>query len=396
MKCYSILLLALLISHNFTAHSQIYVRNDTLIIPEITTPPEIDGNINSQEWELPEWHFIDQIWMPYNNEPINLEQANGLELWKDTLDFKGKYKISWSSSTNRLYFLVVTTDDVFTGGYVYNENSSLGGDYPNYDIVEVFIDEDRSGGLHVFDGTGSTGLQWGTNAENAFSYHIAADPQEESTQYTFNALDIAGTNWGYPNQKIANYTSHFDEFAVKKSGTNYVWEFSLIVHNDSYDKDTPENSIVALYEGKVMGLSMAYCDNDNPEETPLKRDHFFGSVFVPEEAYNDHWMQADWFGVAKLSGSHISEALQITKNKQIDFNCYFVNRMLNCNLNSPFIGQVNLQILNLVGTPVYTYNETKYAREWNHTVSTENIPQGIYVAEIIHNNFKTTKKIFIR
>jgi hypothetical protein len=47
-----------------------------------------------------------------------------------------------------------------------------------------------------------------------------------------------------------------------------------------------------------MGMSMAYCENDTPG---TERDNFFGSVWVPEEAYNDHWMNADGFGTVRLT-----------------------------------------------------------------------------------------------
>jgi hypothetical protein len=114
---------------------------------------------NDEAWQAVEWKPISQIWMPYNNLPSNLGQEAGLQIWEGADDFTGKFKVLWSSETNLLYFIVEITDDVFTGGYVYNENPNSGGGYPNYDIVEVFIDEDRSGGLHVFDGTGSVANQ---------------------------------------------------------------------------------------------------------------------------------------------------------------------------------------------------------------------------------------------
>jgi hypothetical protein len=56
-----------------------------------------------------------------------------------------------------------------------------------------------------------------------------------------------------------------------------------------------------LFDGKVMGLTLAYCDNDKPDVNPKTRDKFFGSVWVPAAAYNDHWMNADYFGIVKLT-----------------------------------------------------------------------------------------------
>ena len=104
----------------------------------------------------------------------------------DSTDYSGKYKVVWSSVTNLIYFLVRITDDVFVDGYIPEVTS----DIYNFDVVEVFIDEDMSGGLHVFDGTGATGLEWGTKAENAFAYHIYAPfPGEREVTTTCYVYD---------------------------------------------------------------------------------------------------------------------------------------------------------------------------------------------------------------
>jgi hypothetical protein len=99
-----------------------------------------------------------------------------------------------------------------------------------------------------------------------------------------------------------NYASHLPEFALRKNGTKEIWEFSLIVYNDKYNDTSSSNDSarVKLIAGKVMGLSLAYCDNDHPEKEPKIRDKFFGSVWVPETANNEHWKNADYFGIVKL------------------------------------------------------------------------------------------------
>ncbi len=249
---------------------------------EVTSVPTVDGAGTDECWENAVWYEIDQLWIPWG---VNDIAGN---------DFSGRFKVMWSSDTDELYFLVETTDDVFVDGYEYPNDG-----YPNFDIVEVFIDEDMSGGLHVFDGTGSVAEDWGTNAENAFSYHIAVDqPSDGGVTNTAHVLDIAGTSWG--DKQIPDYFSHFPELVVSRDGNNYTWEFSMKVHSDAYDPGNASASLVELEEGKQMGLSVAYCDNDTPG---TDRDNFFGSVAVTEEAYNDHWKLADDYGKLKLLGS---------------------------------------------------------------------------------------------
>jgi Domain of unknown function (DUF1083). len=262
------------------------IQDNPILAPEAFIPPFIDGQGNDSCWQNIPWQSISQVWIPY-----------GAKI--DSNDYTGKFKVVWSSKTNLLYFLIEIRDSVFVDGFRAGETS----DIYNYDITEVFIDENKSGGLHVFDGKDSVGREWGTNAQNAFAYHIYADfPKEGEVTTKCYVYDLAGTSWS--DAKSMNYSSHLPSFALRKTGHKAVWEFSLIVYNDTYE-DTMVNKELArsqLFAGKVMGLSLAYCDNDHPEKNPKERDRFYGSVHVPSAAYNDHWMNADYFGTVQLVG----------------------------------------------------------------------------------------------
>jgi hypothetical protein len=278
----TLLILFTMSCSNHDEFPKMYVQDDPILAPDITTLPIIDGTGDDLCWRNVPWQSIAQVWIPYGAEV-------------DSNEFLGKYKVAWSSQTNLLYFLVEVTDNVFVDGFI----PGVTADIYNYDIIEVFIDEDASGGLHVFDGEDDTALEWGTNAQNAFAYHIYAEfPHEGEVTTEFYVGDLAGTSWETVIQ--ADYTAHFPEFALRRSGNTAVWEFSLIVYDDTYDDDNKEESRVRLYAGKEMGLSLAYCDNDDPDEEPKTRDKFFGSVWVPEEAYNHHWINADYFGRVRL------------------------------------------------------------------------------------------------
>ena len=236
--------------------------------------PVIDGDGNDGCWDSAALHQINYTWIEWG-VPV------------DSSDFYGTYKVCWSKETNLLYFYVEITDDVFIDGYNYPNEG-----YPNFDVLEVFIDEDKSGGLHVF----SNNPTWGMNAENAFSYHLVVNaPADGGTINNVIACDIGGTDWD--NKVIMNYASHFPGFIMKKEGNKYIWEFSLKIYKDTYDNDNPEASRVILDENKVMGMSLAYCDNDQPDG---QRDNFFGSVWVSKEAYNNHWKNADDYGLLRF------------------------------------------------------------------------------------------------
>ena len=260
-------------------------QTDTLIVPAIQEVPEIDGRSDDQCWSATEWQGINHTWVPWGGSV-------------DSADYFGRYKCVWSPVSNLLYFLLEITDDVFVDGYVYNPVPGSNNNYPDYDIVEVFIDEDRSGGINIFDAHSE---ELGYNAENAFSYHIAANaPVDGGITTEKIACDIAGTDWS--DYFIPDYNAHLPEFALYKNDRHYTWEFSMRVYDDSFDPDDPDASLLVLHPGKIMGLSLAYCDNDTPG---TKRDNFFGTVHVKESRYNEHWKDATDFGVIKLSGENL-------------------------------------------------------------------------------------------
>ncbi len=233
-------------------------QDDTVLAKEALTPPVIDGKADDACWQDATWQAIDKVWINWG-ELI------------DAADFTGRYKVSWSSETDRIYFLVEVVDDVLVDGYKFPMDG-----YYNWDVVEIFFDEDASGGDHRLN-------------QNAFAYHITAGNENDE----FEAMDLAA-NWA-----VKNYSDHLD-CQIEYADGVYLWEISLIVYNENYDPNKTTNPTEQLEAGKVCGLSIAYCDNDDPNEEPKTRDNFIGSVAVPEANYNDHWMNADWFGTLKL------------------------------------------------------------------------------------------------
>ena len=271
---YTIVLVTYIITV-FFALSLYSMQDDTVKVNSVAAPPVIDGTGDDDCWENADWQTIDQVWINYG-EAI------------DSKDFNGRYKLVWSSKENLLYFLVEVTDDVTIGGFVDGQPTGV----YNYDIAEVFIDENKSGGLHINDNTTT-----GENAENAFAYHIYADfPTDGEVNKEHWVGDIPGP-----------HTDHIPEFALRKNGNLCIREFSLKVYDDTYDDTIPEASRVILSIDKIMGLSVAYCDND---EDDGQRDNFFGSVWVKAENYNDHWMNADDFGLVKLYSSLLPDHIE--------------------------------------------------------------------------------------
>jgi len=282
-----ILTLTLTIATSFICFSSLPAnpaQDEIVEAIETPTSPVIDGIANDNCWSEAKWQTIDQVWIPWG-APL------------DSSDFYGRYKISWSSKQNLLYFLFEVNDDMVSDKFVMNQTTAV----YNFDMIEVFIDENKSGGYHVFDGKANDEASMGTNAENAFVYHIFAKmPEPGQTGSAFYALDMYGTGWAHKTD--VSYDWHFPEFKYKHEGNVTTYEFSLMVFDDTYSITNEKDSRVTLTAGKTMGMTLAANDDDQPEVDPkqTERDNMIGSVAVRKEAYNDQWKNANDFGTVKL------------------------------------------------------------------------------------------------
>ncbi|HLP16230.1 MAG TPA: sugar-binding protein [Bacteroidota bacterium] len=334
-------------------------QDSVVLAPQVATPPVVDGRGDDACWEKAKWQNIDQIWIPYGAKPV------------DSADYHGRYKLVWSSATNLLYFLIEVTDDVFVDGYVAGKTA----DIYNYDISEVFIDENKSGGPHIYDGPG-------LNAQNAFTYHMyAAFPSAGGVTTTCRVEDLGGTQ---STLHSVDYTSHIPQFAMRTEGRTAVREFSLIVYNDTYKDNAKEASRVTLTTGKVMGLSVAYCDNDGASENPKVRDNMFGSVWEPSPG-NLHWQNADYFGTVKLTGDgstgirHGTEASASATATTLYPNPASTHAVVH--LSNSYHGEVTIRLYNMLGQQVYHATSSKQDLVFDHTISINHLPAGTYLVQ---------------
>jgi hypothetical protein len=350
-------------------------QTDTLLVNQADVPPVIDGNPSDHCWNSAAWEPINQVWIPWGGS-------------MDSTDFWGRYKVLWSSPKNLIYVLAEITDDSFVDGYIY-KSSPENNNYPDYDVLEVFLDENASKGKHVFDGTGQTGIDWGYNAENAFSYHImAGNPADGDTVRAMDVCDIAGTNWS--DEWIPNYNTHFPEFALTRQGTHYYWEFSLKVYDEDYIPANPsEANRVILQSGKKMGLSFAYCDND---EAGTARDNFIGSVWVPEARYNDHWMDAGVFRAARLTDNSIP-TMAAKIHEQSSYLAY--NPARHEIQISPVSVSVQVNIYNLQGMLIQKMDLHPGSQNSSNDLSFKNLPDGIYLVASESNGQRNVTKIVV-
>ncbi|MEP4149429.1 MAG: sugar-binding protein [Halioglobus sp.] len=214
--------------------------------PLANVAPTIDGNGNDIAWESAAWRPIDNIWL---GGPL------------EAADFNGRYKLTWDQQ--KLYILVEFTDDVLVD---FHRDPLT--QYWDDDCLEIFIDEDHSGGNHQYN-------------HNAFAYHLSLDNQ---------AIDI-GTD-----KNARSYSHHTHSQWRQHRNDKVVWEVAIDIYTDEYRDDSNDNQPVALSAGKVMGFMLAYCDNDHSE----LREHFIGSEFAAGDHKDRGWIDAGLFGTLEL------------------------------------------------------------------------------------------------
>lgn len=208
-----------------------------LSVPKAKVTPIIDGVAHDPAWQQGTWRSLSELIV-------------GSQPSKD--DFSGRYKILWDEK--KLYLLVEITDDV-----LFDQHANPLHLYWDDDCIEIFIDEDASGGNHQFN-------------FNAFAYHVALDNQ---------AVDIGYKNAdGSPDFLALN--EHITNKWQRSSVAPHLltWELAIDVYDDSFTYQTIENKRaftgkpVKLFNGKKLGFMLAYCDNDGSKE----REHFMGST----------------------------------------------------------------------------------------------------------------------
>ena len=204
----------------------------------------IDGKSDEAIWVKSSWHPIDQLWLgdTYSKS-----------------DFQGRYKLAWTEDA--LFLLAEITDDALRD--VYKDPLK---NWWDEDCLEVFIDEDNSGGNHQYN-------------YSAFAYHIDLEG---------NVVDVT------PNKEGKLYNSHIESKRLTK-GNITTWEVKISLFDNTY-KDDGINIPVKLKANKNIGFALAYCDNDTSEH----RENFIGSIYVEGNDKDRGWIDANIFGTLVL------------------------------------------------------------------------------------------------
>lgn len=209
------------------------------------SPVVIDGCGKDSVWMQADWYGMNYLWM---GEPV------------DSTDYYGKFKLAWDNQY--LYVLVEVMDEYLNPTLENGLESYWKGDY-----VEVFIDEDKSGGMHQYN-------------HQAFAYHVSTEG---------HAIDKSTT------EQTVFFDDHID---VERSqeGNRYLWEMAIRLYDDQFDENASGNIPVEISIGKFIGFSIAYGDNDGKDS----RENFMGSKKSHGVNNDEGYINSDVFGSIKF------------------------------------------------------------------------------------------------
>lgn len=244
MKHWKLIVVFALAFHLYSCDSSAKKNNQLLIINKADKPPIIDGVGDDSCWQNTIWLPLQERWLgaPYSTD-----------------DFEGYYKVTWNADA--LYVLVKIHDDILLDDHKDPLDS-----WWDDDCIEVFIDEDNSGGEHQYN-------------YNAFAYHISL---------TGDVIDYG------PGEIPHNFKDHVTSKRIT-TGKDSIWELKILLFDNSYS-DENSNQPVSLTVNKEIGFAIAYCDNDHSKT----RENFIGSVFIPGEDKNRGYIDAGVFGTLLL------------------------------------------------------------------------------------------------
>jgi hypothetical protein len=241
----ALLSVSALVSFSANAENKHDAGRSDYFAPMAAISPTINGIADDDAWQHAEWRDLSNRWL-------------GPEYTAD--DFQGQYKVVWTA--DKLFILGEFVDDV-----LFDSHRDPIVQYWDDDCLEIFIDEDFSGGNHQYN-------------HNAFAYHVSLDNQ---------TIDIG------VDKRPHNY-SHHVESRWKQHGDKIIWELAIDIYADNFVDGSGNNQPVTLSAGKLMGLLIAYCDNDGSE----LRENFIGSEAVDDGPKDRGWIDAGIFGSLHL------------------------------------------------------------------------------------------------
>lgn len=248
-------LLLILFTMGFGAFAQAQRLSNVMTpgdAPIVRGTPKIDGQENDPVWFKQEWRQLDQNWMGAT---------------PPQKDFKGLYKLAWDDSC--LYILAAIWDDTLVDTHPNPLDR-----YWDDDCLEIFLDEDASGGNHQY-------------SHQAFAYHLSLNGKDVADVDTDSNFILLNPHV----QFVIDSTRTANNKELKEFHYLTFWECKVRIYSSRFKVGMEKQTRKGLKKGQKIGFALAYCDNDHSKE----RENFMGSVPVAGEDKNRGWIDASIF-----------------------------------------------------------------------------------------------------
>jgi hypothetical protein len=188
----------------------------------------------------------------------------------------------------------------------------------------------------------------------------------------------------------ALFNSHIDA-AMNQIDRTFTWELSVKIFDDSY-VDT-SSLPVTLTNGKEMGFSIAYCDNDGSPS----RENFIGSKYLPENESNNSYINASLFGTLTLIDPNAepdafepvsfreNEEIKLYPNPASEYIYYWLDRKPN--------HEIKYRIINLTGQ-IISYGKIDSGTQGG-SIDLRTVEKGIYSINFITDTSIITRSIIV-
>jgi hypothetical protein len=311
------------------------------------TLPVIDGIGDDNCWFRAVWKPIDQTW---------IGQAYSSD------DYSGRYKVLWTAE--RLYLLIEITDDSLR--LQDTSISDVCSNIYNYDCTEVFIDENHSRDVNY------------ANSHKAFAYHMD----------TSGHVCYANGSFGW--ERLDDHIN----YKIKRVSTNvYHYEYEIKIFDDSFVYGG-ENTPVTLTEGKLMGWSLAYNDNDMGNT----RQNMIGSKFVPGNSdfeRNVSYYNASVFGDLKLVNDYSTSFLKKVNSDPFQYLVKQDGKRISIIFTTPVSNNMKIQLIDISGREYLRYAFGKSQDDNEKILNTEGLPDGLYILRISDNERHSEHKLVL-
>ena len=215
------------------------------------TQIKVDGDLSDWGWLAPIFSTSEEV--PFARWDVSRDDFD-MEAW-----------VAWSPETNMLYHAIKVTDDKLLTLPIEQPHKVW-----RYDVLEIFVDADHSGGSYRRQGEDSRGAQ---------QYYLYLQPEGSAHLGLFGPEGELGWSLKPP---YALYAARYDGKAIYYEVAMRLWDW--------LGTSPQESRLHQLKAGEVIGWKITAKDRDDESEAPI------GCTLRPLDA----WENADNFAELML------------------------------------------------------------------------------------------------